>query len=423
MAGCQRLILLAVLMVVAKQAIAFSTGITTYSGKSGPLVICNACHAGGAVPMVSFSGPTTLAPGDTGTFTLSVLSADLDLQTFSGIDISAAASGSTVSAGTLTTISGQGTQVLNGEITHTTPRLNDSNGLVDWSFRWKAPNTTGNYILYGAGNSVNRNFTSSGDRAAATTWVVNVSALPTASPSVSPTATSSPTITPTKTISPTASSTATSTSTPTRTPTPTPTATFAPFGISGRVTYYSNARPVPGVGVQLDVPPSTTAITDGNGMYTFSNIGGHPWTVVPQRSNLTDPAISAIDATFALQAVVGLRTLSPNQRLAADVNGNGTISAIDATFILQYVVGLRTHMPAATPCGSDWLFVPVPAGPPFPSTTPPALLSGTCQPGSIQYAPLAAPAAGQDFLGILLGDINGSWAPPPSPTATPTPQP
>jgi hypothetical protein len=210
--------------------------------------------------------------------------------------------------------------------------------------------------------------------------------------------------------------TATQTLSPTITPTPTVTPTFASFGISGRVVYYSNARPVPGVGVQLDAPPSAIAITDSNGMYAFENIGGHPWTVVPQRSNPQNPALTAIDATFALQAVVGLRTLSPDQRLAADTSGNGTVSAIDATFILQYVVGLRSHFPAATLCGSDWLFVPVPEGPPFPNVMLPELRSGMCQPGTVQYSPLAAPAEGQDFLGILLGDINGSWAPPPTPT-------
>jgi hypothetical protein len=403
-------------MVIAKQAIANSTGISTYSGKSGPSVTCNVCHSRGEIPSVSLSGPSTLAPGDTGTFTFSVLSPDPELQTYSGIDISAAGSGSTANAGTLTSISGQSTKILNGEVTHSAPRHNDATGLVEWSFNWIAPNAAGNYVIYGAGNSVNRDFGTDGDRAAAATWVVVVPALPTATPTV----TSSPTVTPTKTISPTATSTATFTSTATQTATLTPTATFAPFGISGRVVYYSNARPVPGVDVQLDVPLSAVAITDSNGMYSFQNIGEHPWTVVPQRSNPQNPALSAIDATFALQAVVGLRTLSPDQRLAADTSGNGTISAIDATFILQYVVGLRAHMPAATACGSDWLFVPVPEGPPFPNVMLPELRSGMCQPGAVQYTPLAAPAEGQDFLGILLGDANGSWVPPASPTVTPT---
>jgi hypothetical protein len=39
----------------------------------------------------------------------------------------------------------------------------------------------------------------------------------------------------------------------------------------------------------------------------------------------------------------------------------------------------------------------------------PALSSGTCQPGAIAFAPLAANASGQSFTAILLGDCTGDW--------------
>ena len=72
--------------------------------------------------------------------------------------------------------------------------------------------------------------------------------------------------------------------------------------------------------------------------------------------------VSALDAAYVLQAVAGTRTLTRRKRLAGDVTGDGTLSALDATRILQLAVGAPPQFPAAQPCGSDWLFLPVPAG-------------------------------------------------------------
>jgi len=55
--------------------------------------------------------------------------------------------------------------------------------------------------------------------------------------------------------------------------------------------------------------------------------------------------VTAYDASLALQHIVGLITLSPEQQQAADVTGNGTVTALDAALILQYTVGLITHFP------------------------------------------------------------------------------
>jgi hypothetical protein len=129
-----------------------------------------------------------------------------------------------------------------------------------------------------------------------------------------------------------------------------------------------------------------------------------------------DVALSALDAVFVLESVVGTRTLTYEQKLAGDVTGNGGRSAYDAALILQYKVGLITRFPAAQTCGSDWLFVPNPSAipnqyliqPELPSTTNPP-----CQMGGIRYDPLSGTADTQDFTAILLGDVTGNWAPPP----------
>src|SRR5262245_14168554 len=65
---------------------ATSTGISGVSGKSG--FICTTCHFGGMKPLVSFSGPTTMQPGDTATFRFTVQSQS-SLQVAAGLDVAA----------------------------------------------------------------------------------------------------------------------------------------------------------------------------------------------------------------------------------------------------------------------------------------------------------------------------------------------
>jgi hypothetical protein len=210
------------LLLPARTLWAYSFGISGYSGRAG--VICTACHGGGNAPSVSFSGPATLTPAETGTFTFIVTSAAPQRQIAAGFNIAA-------SGGTLQTVFRQGTQLLGTELTHTQPKQNVG-GQATWDFKWTAPATPGNYILWGAGNSVNLNQTTSGDNAAGTMFFIAVGGVATVTPTItpppSPTRTPSPAPTPsssaTSTLAP-ATDTPTLTQTPTDTMTPTPTAT------------------------------------------------------------------------------------------------------------------------------------------------------------------------------------------------------
>jgi hypothetical protein len=138
----------------------FSSGMTGFSGSSGS--ICTACHSGGIVPTVTLSGPTTVAPNTIHTYMLRISGGQ---QNHGGLDVFA-------SGGALSVIDG-GTQLLGSEITHTTPRPAVA-GVVTFSFNWQAPALPGTITIFGAGNSVNRDFTNSGDNAAAATLQISV---------------------------------------------------------------------------------------------------------------------------------------------------------------------------------------------------------------------------------------------------------
>lgn len=147
---------------------AYSTGISGHSGNPATNggMTCSACHGSGQVPVVTLTGPTSVAPGSTHTYVLTVQSTDPGAQTHAGLDVSA-------TNGALTT-SGADTQLMDGEITHTQPKANNASGLASFQFQWTAPMLPGSVTLYGAGNSVNLNGNPGGDNPALANLAVTV---------------------------------------------------------------------------------------------------------------------------------------------------------------------------------------------------------------------------------------------------------
>ncbi|HXQ22393.1 MAG TPA: choice-of-anchor V domain-containing protein, partial [Candidatus Acidoferrales bacterium] len=159
--------------------------VAPYSGENG--VICTACHFGGNVPMVAFSGPMSVTPGATKIFTFTVQSGDPSRQIAAGFDVA-------TNGGTFQAINGQDEQVVdNGmNLSHNmVPKNNNANGVAAWNFKWTAPTAAGIYTFWGAGNSVNLNGDLTGDNAAGTTYSITVGNPPT--PSATPPPTDTPT--------------------------------------------------------------------------------------------------------------------------------------------------------------------------------------------------------------------------------------
>ena len=169
------------------------TGIAGFSGKNNGLYCSNAgfgCHTSSAQaiqPMVRFEGPTQIDPGAEVTYRFVVHSEAPAVQVQAGLDVAA-------SDGKLVVVAGQNTKLLLGEITHTGPKDIDQNAEASWQFIWQAPTTPGEYMLFGAGNSVDASGTVDGDDGNLTVLVVTVGtvvATATASPSIN-----TPTVTP-----------------------------------------------------------------------------------------------------------------------------------------------------------------------------------------------------------------------------------
>lgn len=182
--------------------------------------------------------------------------------------------------------------------------------------------------------------------------------------------------------------------------------------VAGAIHYYAGSRsPVGVVTVTMQGPTAINTQTDAEGAFRLTGVeAGQEWRLIPQKLGGQGSGISALDATYVLQSLVGLRPpLDAQQQLACDVTGNGSLSAFDAALILQYKVGLLAKFPIVERLGSDWVFLPTPAPVANQQLIMPDLANG--QPGAIVYNPLQADATDQDFTAILFGDCTGNWQP------------
>lgn len=238
----------------------------------------------------------------------------------------------------------------------------------------------------------------------------------TSTPTFTPPNTSTPTHTPTGTVpaSPTPSATLPSTPTPSATVTRTPTATNTPAsqaGWTGAVRYTGSLRPVPATLVVFETATSSFfSITSFGGAYGVSPVAPGYYRARPVKDDEVFSGIDAEDAAMALAAAVGNVVLTPAQRIAADVSGNGEVTSWDASLILQRLAGMLHAFPIEIACGSPWVFFPDAQPTENQTQTQPVIALEGCTPGSITIDPLEIQASNQNFLGLVFGDVNLSWA-------------
>lgn len=188
----------------------------------------------------------------------------------------------------------------------------------------------------------------------------------------------------------------TATPTPSANPaTPTPTSVAGRVPLGGRVRDLGGAA-LAGVTVELRGAVDDAQASGAGGDYVFRDLPVGDYAVTARRTGGTD--VGGADALAALRVSVGAQTLAGWRALACDVTGDGRVTALDAARILQHAAGALSRFAVATACDSDWLLAPATGG------APPVIAGGTCAPGSLGFAPLAAPVATADFVATAFGD-------------------
>ncbi len=181
----------------------------------------------------------------------------------------------------------------------------------------------------------------------------------------------------------------------------------APTGtISGTITYgnaIGNPAPprfVKNVSVASTVgsPAVGPVITGTPGTYALTGFGAGSYTIKPTKPGGATTAITSNDAARVAQGVSSaIPFISQNQRFAADVSGNGGVSSNDAALIARFAAGLT-----GTGNAGVWKFFVT--GAPSPLPTPPQTYND-----SRTYASVSSNLTGEDFVGILVGEVSGNY--------------
>lgn len=154
--------------------------------------------------------------------------------------------------------------------------------------------------------------------------------------------------------------------------------------ITGQVTYYQNANPVPGVTLDFSATTPLSTTTDATGFYTQTVVASDPYTAVPTQTQAINDALSALDASVAARYKAGLISLTAEQQRACDVSGDAICGSHDASSILRYMVSDPTlSYPVA-----QWRF----------------------DPASRSYTSLMNNVTNENYTAYLLGDITANWA-------------
>lgn len=183
--------------------------------------------------------------------------------------------------------------------------------------------------------------------------------------------------------------------------------------VSGQVKHWKGLAPVPIAGVAIAIESNTTVSTDTTGHFTLAGAdlsnGSHVnATVATPFVNKTDAGITLTDVLATLKVYLG-RGLpsdyaSPFNLVAADFDNNGVVNLSDVLGLLKYYLGRpSTTVPT-------WAFVNA-----ADVTSDGHIVgaNGYLTKSDVHLDPVslaADPTTPITLIGVVRGDVDGSWA-------------
>ena len=175
-----------------------------------------------------------------------------------------------------------------------------------------------------------------------------------------------------------------------------------PIRIDGRVRYYSLDQVVPGVTMALDGNASSVFESGSDGYYSVTINANTETTVMPRKSedHHLRSGVTSLDIALIRRHVLGIRSLdSPYKILAADVNNSSEVTTLDIAQVRRFILALSDSFPRGL-----WAFMKSE----FEFNNP---LEPWTYEASRYYANPSNNLEHQDFVGIKIGDVSGSWQP------------
>ncbi|MBL7829263.1 MAG: hypothetical protein JNJ57_21690 [Saprospiraceae bacterium] len=152
-----------------------------------------------------------------------------------------------------------------------------------------------------------------------------------------------------------------------------------------------------------DVHISNTK-TETDGGYIITQVPGcEDYTLIPYRNDNLLNGLTTYDLVLISKHILGIEPLgSPYKMIAADANKSNSITTSDIVSLRKLILGIDTALAGNT----SWRFLPLQHQ--FGNTQNPLL---TPFPEKIELQTTTVPLTGNDFIGIKVGDVNGSVAP------------
>ena len=174
--------------------------------------------------------------------------------------------------------------------------------------------------------------------------------------------------------------------------------------ISGEIVD-QKGRPIEEVEVIVEsTDANLSIISNGNGGFEFSMPDGANYTVRPYKNNDPLNGVSTFDLVLISQHILGISQFdTPYKYIAADVNQSGTVTAFDLVQLRQLILNIIPELPNNT----SWRFLDMA----HEFETMEAAMQLAHQDEEQTIRDLSGDRLGTDFLGVKIGDINGSALP------------
>lgn len=159
------------------------------------------------------------------------------------------------------------------------------------------------------------------------------------------------------------------------------------------------------VGIEVEsIDVNISLMTDAAGSFVFTMPEGANYTIRPYKNDDPLNGVSTYDLVLISQHILGKNPFdTPYKYIAADVNRSGTITAFDLVQLRQLILNSISEFPNNT----SWRFVDIDYE--FPNQETGMALRPTLEEKTIRD--LSGDRLGMDFLGVKIGDLNGSAVP------------
>ncbi|MBK8517905.1 MAG: HYR domain-containing protein [Saprospiraceae bacterium] len=171
------------------------------------------------------------------------------------------------------------------------------------------------------------------------------------------------------------------------------------INISGTI-YTENRTYIPGTKVKIDGGETEGEyVTDKTGKYIFKDLAMfNDYQILPEKNTGHMDGITTLDLVIIQRHILGLKTLeSPFKIIAADINNSQSVTAADLVELRKMVLGIQTEFTNNT----SWRFVD--ALYKFNDLVYPWPYAE-----NLHYEGLEKNMTQSDFIGVKIGDVNGS---------------